>query len=91
MTTTENSLMLTLDDQVEHMMLKCFHTVHKHLQEQKQPYLRRTLVPGRDKVGFSLLGDPAYPLLPHVMKEFATCTTDARLYSIRCCEMPGMQ
>ena len=71
--------MLTLDDQVEHMMLKCFHTVHKHLQEQKQPYLRRTLVPGRDKVGLSLLGDPAYPLLPHVMKEFATCTTDAQV------------
>ena len=68
-----------------------YSSINKHLQEQKQPYLCRTLLPGIDKVGLSLLGDPAYPLLPHVMKEFATCTTDARLYSIRCCEMPGMQ
>ena len=56
-------------------------SINKHLQEQKQPYLCRPLLPGRDKVGLLLLGDPAYPLLPHVMKEFATCTTDATLTS----------
>lgn len=34
------------------------------LKEQTQPYVCRTLLPGRDKVGHLLLGDPAYPLLP---------------------------
>lgn len=56
-----------------------YSSINKHLQEQKQPYLCRTLLPGRDKVGLLLLGDPAYPLLPHVMKECATCTTDAQV------------
>ena len=56
-----------------------YSSINKHLQEQKQPYLCRPLLPGRDKVGLLLLGDPAYPLLPHVMKEFATCTTDAQV------------
>ena len=54
-------------------------SINEHLQEQKQPYLCRPLLPGRDKVGLLLLGDPAYSLLPHVMKEFATCTTDAQV------------
>lgn len=42
-------------------------------------YVCRTLLPGRDKVGLLLLGDPAYPLLPYSMKEYATCTTDAEV------------
>ena len=60
------------------MMLKFFSysSINKHLKEQTRPYLCRTLLPGRDKVGLILLGDPAYPLLPHVMKEYATCSTD---------------
>ena len=56
-----------------------YSSINKHLQEQKQPYLCITLLPGRDKVGLLLREDPAYPLLPHVMKEFATCTTDAQV------------
>ena len=54
-------------------------SINEHLQEQKQPYLCRPLLPGRDKVGLLLLRDPAYLLLPHAMKEFATCTTDAQV------------
>ena len=54
-----------------------YSSINKHLQEQKHPYLCRTLLPGRDKVGLLLLGVAAYPILPHVMKEFATCTIDA--------------
>lgn len=49
------------------------------LEEQTQPYVCRTLLPGRDKVDLLLLGDPAYPLLPYIMKEYATCTTDAEV------------
>ena len=49
------------------------------LQKQAQPYLTKTLLPGRDKVGILLLGDPAYPLLPHVMKEYANCTSDSQI------------
>ena len=54
-----------------------YRSINKLLKEEKQPFLCRTLLPGRDKVGLILLGDPAYPLLPDVMKEFATCSTDA--------------
>lgn len=54
-------------------------SINKLLIEQNQPFLWRTLLPGRDKFGLILLGDPAYSPLPHVMKEFATCSTDAQV------------
>ena len=56
-----------------------YSSINKKLKEQAQPYLCRTLLRGKDKVGLILLGDPAYPLLPHVVKEYATCTTDAEV------------
>ena len=56
-----------------------YSSINRLLKEQNQPYLCRTLLPGRDKVGLLLFGDPAYPLLPHVMKEYATCATDAQV------------
>lgn len=56
-----------------------YSSINRLLKEQKQPYLCRTLLPGRGKVGLLLLGDPAYPLLPHVMKEYATCASDAQV------------
>ena len=54
-------------------------SINAILQKQAQPYLTMTLLPGRDKVGILLLRDPAYPLLPHVMKEYANCTSDSQI------------
>ena len=53
--------------------------INQRIKDQTHPYLCRTLLPGRDKVGLLFLGDPAYPLLPHVMKEYAHCTDDAQV------------
>ena len=56
-----------------------YSSINSVLKNHSQPYLCRTILPGRDKVGMLLLGDPAYPLLPHVMKEFATCNTNSQV------------
>ena len=90
-TSVADSSMLTYDGQVEHMMQKYFHTVqstsflkrktsqfyagHHYLAETRLQKLKQL----RDKVSLILLRDPAYPLLPHVMKEFATCSADAQV------------
>ena len=47
--------------------------INKAMREGKIPKLFRVLLPGRDKVPLLLLGDPAYPLLSHCMKEYSTC------------------
>lgn len=56
-----------------------YSSINTVLQKRNLPYVSKTLLPGRNKVGPLLLGDPAYPLLPHVMKEFGTCTSDAQV------------
>ena len=56
-----------------------YSSINQRIKDQTHPYLCRTLLPGRDKVGLLLLADPAYPLLPHVMKEYAHCTDDAQV------------
>ena len=49
------------------------------LRDGTLPVLYRSLLPGVDKVPVLLLGDPAYTLLPHLMKEFTTCTTNEQV------------
>lgn len=56
-----------------------YSSINTVLQKQNQPYFSKTLLPGRNKVGTLLLGDPAYPLLPHIMKEYGTCTNDSQV------------
>ena len=46
-----------------------------HMFQNKQiPMVLEELLPGEDKVPPVILADPAYPLLPNVMKEHACCT-----------------
>ena len=56
-----------------------YSSINAILQKRAQPFITKTLLPGRDKVGVLLLGDPAYPLLPYIMKEYANCTSDAQI------------
>ena len=44
--------------------------INKLLQRQKMPMMYKELLPGHDKIPVTLLGDPAYPLLPYCMKEY---------------------
>lgn len=48
---------------------KDYNLINQRLKAQTQPYLYRTLLPGRDKVGLLLLADTAYPLLPHILQQ----------------------
>ena len=43
--------------------------LHKHLKDGTIPYLEREILDG-EAVPIFLLGDPAYSLLPHLMKEY---------------------
>ena len=53
--------------------------INKAMQEGRIPKMYKTLLPGREKVPLLSLADPAYPLLPHCMKEYSTCYNNAQV------------
>ena len=55
-------------------------SIHKLFQESRIPKIEKKLSEDDSlSVGPVLLGDPAYPLLPGVMKEFATCNSNGEV------------
>ena len=42
--------------------------LNKQFTDKSLPYVYRTLLPGTDKIPPVILADPAYPLLPNVIK-----------------------
>ena len=50
--------------------------IQKRFAEGKLKLFYKELLPGDESVPQLLLGDPAYPLLPYVMKEFNSCTSN---------------
>ena len=50
--------------------------INRLLKEEKLPMLYKEILPGHDKVPVTLLGDPAYPLLPYCMKEYPHARTN---------------
>ena len=44
--------------------------INRLLREERVPMCYKELLPGHEKIPVTLLGDPAYPLLPYCMKEF---------------------
>ena len=46
--------------------------INKLLIEERLSMLYKEIIPGHDKIPVTLLGNPAYPLLPYCMKEFAS-------------------
>ena len=44
--------------------------LNKQLTEKTLPMVYRTLIPGTETIPPLILGNPAYPLLPNIMKEY---------------------
>ena len=66
--------------QVTCMMQKFFQfTFEQKATKWNIPITYLLLVPEHTKVESYLIGDSAYPLTPHCMKEFETCSTNAKV------------
>jgi hypothetical protein len=61
--------MWKLNGQEVFMMLEFANSdINKMFQNKQIPMVLKELLPGDDKVPPVILGDPAYPLLPNVMR-----------------------
>lgn len=54
------------------------------LREERLPMCYKELLPGHEKIPVTLLGDPAYPLLPYCMKEFPNARSNEEVILIIC-------
>ena len=50
--------------------------INKRLRNSELPNCLQTLVEGKPKVPTYIIGDPAYPVTPYCIKEFATCSSN---------------
>ncbi len=53
--------------------------ISKSLRNGKLPVTYQTFIPGHEKIPNYLIRDPAYPLLPHCLKEYDTCDTNEKV------------
>ena len=58
--------------------------VMNKLQSGELPQTFNNLLPGHNKIPNYVIGDPAYHLTPHCMKEFQSCKNDAEVIFNKC-------
>ncbi|XP_057293071.1 putative nuclease HARBI1 [Hydractinia symbiolongicarpus] len=65
--------------------------ISKNMKENLLPITHSSLLPGYERIPNFLIGDPAYPLLPHCMKEYESCKTNSQVIfnvMLRCARNP---
>ena len=62
--------------------------INSFLKDGTIPACKRVLLPDQDAVPVFLLGDPAYPLMPYVMKEYSNggSTTQEQYFGLKLCQ-----
>ena len=53
--------------------------IRKNLRNNLLPITYSTLLPGQDPIPNYLIGDPVYPLTPHSMKEYQSCSSNSEV------------